>query len=414
MISAKEAQLAKDSLVVLAARLGAQGGLALFTILIARRLGSAGFGEYAFIASAVFIGNMLTTFGTDMLLIREIAARRDFSQLLPSLFLQLSLSVGLIALIWVLPALPGQSAIGWLALKIYSLALIPFAFFSVFSSVLRGLQRMDHYAALNLFTALVQLAGTFVFIRTDSSVVTLAWLLLAVQVAATILAGWLCRDQFSHFHLPAQFSLRQFRPVLPLVALSIIGILYQRLGILLVTFLLGAAATGWFSAALRVVEFAKTAHLAIFTVLYPRMANSQDRLKDFRLVWLVLLTGAIIATLGLFLLASPLILVLFGAEYAASIPLLRLLAWMLVPFTVSTYLSLAFVAANREKPVLISLAASLLTLLLLNFLWTPRVGILGTGWAMVLVESLQTGMLLVQYPKLARIVTTAPAVTTTN
>jgi hypothetical protein len=68
MISAKETQLAKDSLWVLAARLCAQGALALFTILIARRLGSAGFGEYAFIASAVFIGNMLTTFGTDMLL----------------------------------------------------------------------------------------------------------------------------------------------------------------------------------------------------------------------------------------------------------------------------------------------------------------------------------------------------------
>jgi O-antigen/teichoic acid export membrane protein len=408
MISTKESQLAKDSLLVLVARLGAQGGLALFTILVARRLGSAGFGEYAFIASAVLIGNMLTTFGTDMLLIREIAARGDFSHLLPSLFLQLSISVALIILVWVLPALPGQSAAGWLGLKIYSLALIPIAFFSVFSSMLRGLQRMDHYAGLNLSTSLVQLAATFVFIRTGSSVVTLAWLLLAVQTVAAILAGWLCRDQFPNFHQPVQFSFTNFRPVLPLAALSILGILSQRLGILLVTFWLGALATGWFSAALRVVEFAKTAHLAVFTVLYPKMANLQGGLKEFRTLWMVLLTGALTAALGISLLASPLTLVLFGAEYAASTPLLRLLAWILVPFTINTYLTLAFVASNREKPVLIALTASLLMLLLFNTLWTPRFGILGAGWSILLAECLQAGILLVQYPTKSNVITTSP------
>jgi O-antigen/teichoic acid export membrane protein len=54
-----------------------QGAMALATILIARRFGSAGFGNYAFIASLVLIGNMLTTFGSDMLLISDIAARKD-------------------------------------------------------------------------------------------------------------------------------------------------------------------------------------------------------------------------------------------------------------------------------------------------------------------------------------------------
>jgi O-antigen/teichoic acid export membrane protein len=412
MISSNEPQLAKDSFLVLAARLGAQGALALFTILIARRLGAEGFGEYAFIASAVFIGNMLTTFGTDMLLIREIAARRDFSQSIPSLCLQLLLSIALILLVWVLPALPGQSAAGWLALKIYCLALLPFAFFTLFSSMLRGLQRMDGFAGLNLSISLLQLAATFLFIRAGSSVVALAWLLLAVQVVAAILAGWLCRDLFSHFRFPTRFSLYQFESVLPLAALNTLGILYQRLGILLVTFLLGAAAAGWFSAAQRVVEFAKTAHLAVFTVLYPAMARSQTISRDLRPVWLTLLAGAFTAALGISLLAAPLILVLFGQEFAASIPVLRLLAWMLVPFTINTYLTLALVADNREKPVLAALTVSLLTLLSLNFLWMPRFGILGAGWATLIAECVQAGMLLVQYPKKSPVVTTSPATPT--
>jgi O-antigen/teichoic acid export membrane protein len=393
----KELQLGKDSLWVLTARLGAQASLALFTILIARRLGSEGFGEYAFIASAVFIGNMVTTFGTDMLLIREIAASHDFSQVFPSLFLQLSLSAGFITLAWILPAFPGQSTDGWLALKIYITSLVPFAFFTVFSSVLRGLQRMAHYAALNLSTALIQLATTFFLIKAHNNVVSLAWLLLVVQIAAAILAGWFCRDQMFNFHIPEQIALNNLRSVIPLAAISILGVLYQRLGVLLVTFLLGAIATGYFSAAQRVVEFAKTAHLAIFTVLYPTMAKSQGRWKDFRLVWLILLTGAVVAALGISLLAAPLTLILFGAEYTVSIPLLRLLPWMLIPFTASTFLTLSLVAANREWQVLLALISGLLTAILLNILWTPSAGILGAGWALLLAESVQAVVLLAQH-----------------
>lgn len=393
----KELQLGKDSLWVLIARFGAQGALALFTILIARRLGSEGFGDYAFIASAVFIGNMLTTFGTDMLLIREIASNRDFSQFIPSLFLQLFLSIVLIVIAWLLPPIPVQSAAGWLALKIYSLALVPFAFFTVFSSVLRGIQRMDHYAALNLSITLIQLVATHVFINARSDVISLAWLLLTVQAVAAVLAGWLCKDRFSTFRLPKRFSLHQYRPVLSLASLNFLGILYQRLGILLVTFLLGAVATGYFSAAQRVVEFAKTAHLAIFTALYPALAKSQGGWKDFRLVWLILLTGALIAALSISLLASPLTLILFGVEYAESVPLLRLFPWILIPFTISTFLTLSFIAANRERPVLVALISGLLMAFLLNLWWTPTFGILGAGWALLLAESLQAVVLLVHY-----------------
>jgi len=393
----QERSLGKDSLWVLIAKLAAQGGQAVFTILIARRLGSQGFGEYAFIASAVFIGNIITTFGTDMLLIREIAAKRDFSQFIPSLLLQLSLSIVLIVIAWLLPPLPGQSQTGWLALKIFSLSLIPFAFFTVFSAVLRGLQRMDLYAGLNLSISLFQLAATFLFIDSRSSVVSLAWLLVGVQTSAALFAGWLCRDQFVHFRRLKWFSGREFQAVLPLAVLSILGIVYQSAAVLMVTFLLGAVATGYFSAAKRVVEFAKTAHLAIYTALYPAMAKPNSDLRASPVIWLVLIVGALAAALLITLTAAPLVQILYGKEYLDSIQLLRLLPWLLIPYAVGTFLSLMFVSAKQEKPVLIALAASLLTLFVLNLLWTPSFGIIGAGWAFILAESIHAGILLVQY-----------------
>ncbi len=58
------------------ARIGAQASLVIVTLyLLARAFSVKGFGEYAFISALILIANVLTTFGSDMYLIREIAAK---------------------------------------------------------------------------------------------------------------------------------------------------------------------------------------------------------------------------------------------------------------------------------------------------------------------------------------------------
>src|SRR5271157_2618085 len=91
--------LFRNSFVLLLARIGTQIGTAVFTVVLARRLGITGFGEYALIAALIYVANSLTTFGTDMALIREIAAQDDLSSLPAALIIQLALSVLLIAAI---------------------------------------------------------------------------------------------------------------------------------------------------------------------------------------------------------------------------------------------------------------------------------------------------------------------------
>ena len=54
-------RLARDSLWLLTARIGAQASLVIVTYLLARRLGAEGFGEYAFISALILIANVLTT-----------------------------------------------------------------------------------------------------------------------------------------------------------------------------------------------------------------------------------------------------------------------------------------------------------------------------------------------------------------
>ncbi|HJR79439.1 MAG TPA: oligosaccharide flippase family protein, partial [Anaerolineales bacterium] len=189
-MSDAQTRLNRNALWMMLSRFGAQGLAMIFTILLAQRLGAEGFGEYAFIAALLFIANGLTTFGTDMLLIREIAGQGNLSRLVYALVLQLGLSALFIILLWLFGArIPNQSMETITALRIYSLALIPLAFFTVFTTALRGVQRMDMYSLLNLIVSALQVG---VVLLPEISIVRLSILLVITQIAAAILAGLIC------------------------------------------------------------------------------------------------------------------------------------------------------------------------------------------------------------------------------
>ena len=404
-----QTQLGKNTLWVLSSRFGSQGLMVLFTILIARRLGSDGFGEYAFIAATIFLGNIVTTFGTDMLLIREIASHDDLSRLFEALLIQLVLSgLFVVGVFFLAPILPNQSPAAVLALQIYSLALFPLAFFTVFTTALRGKQKMDAYTVLNLFVSSLQVALVWLFINPGSSIVELAVLLLITQVAAAVLAGLICTLAIPRFWQSWRFSISPIPAVVrlsaPMALLGLLGILYQKLAIYMLSFMRGAEVTGWFSAALRAVEASKIIHLAAFTTLYPAMAQVQADLGSddqstgvFKWSWRLLLATAFVVAIVLFLLAGPIVHFLYGNGYDPSVTGLRILTWTLVPYTVNTYLSLAYLATGGERWVMRVMSVGLITLAVLEALLIPYWGLTGACLGVVIAETVQTAVYL--YPR---------------
>jgi O-antigen/teichoic acid export membrane protein len=399
-------RLGVNSIWLMAARFGTQAGMALFTILLARQLGSKAFGEYAFIAALILIGNVLTTFGTDMLLIREIAATNELSWLSPALIIQIVFSIIFIAVVALASSfMPFEHTEALIALQIYSLSLIPLAFYTVFSTALRGEQHMRSYTVLNLALILLQVGIALWLKWTGGTLITLAILLLLLQFLGAGFAGILCSTQIPDFHLSPQFPVKQLWSLLvrsaPIASLSLLGILYQRLSLIMLPMLGGASVTGWFSAATRVVEAAKIGHVAVFTAIYPLMAqvNAEDKSslsRAFRLPWLFLLGGALIASLSISLLSKPLVTVLYGFEYTSSTSLLQILAWMLVPYTINTFLSLAFLAKGEEVVVIGALTVGILTLVVLTIWWEPLAGPRGAAWATLSAEVVQSIILVTQ------------------
>lgn len=397
--------LGRNTVWLLVSRVGTQGLLVLFTVLIARRLGNVGLGQYAFIASAIFLANTLTTFGTDMFLIREIAAGAGLRQLPAALFIQLALSVACFAFVGISPFLPNLDAPTIQGLFIYSFSLFPLAFFTVFTTALRGLERMDWYAILNLLVSLAQVIALWVFVPAGGSVVAVAWVLLAIQAGAALSAGAICIFKIPNFLTAWRFSFEGLPDLIkasaPIALLGLLGMLYLRLGIYQVTFLSGAAVTGWFSAAQRLVEAFKTGHLALFGALYPILArtalqpNNDQRWLSKSLGWLLAISAFL--ALVLFVLAGPFVNLLYGSQFVPAIAAAQILCWLIVPYALNTFLSLAFLAQHREWFVARALFASLITLALLNQWWVPPYGLVGAAWAALLAESVQAVVLLAHY-----------------
>ena len=381
--------------------------LMLFTLLVARRLGVAGFGQYAFIASVILLGNIVTTFGTDTLLIRDVSRVRGTAgtEVPAALWIQLALSVVFIGVIFAGADRLSNNTPGTLeSLKLYALALVALAFYGVFTAVLRAYERMDLYLLANLATAFVQIAGAWLVLHGQAGLQSLVTALIATQLCAAGFAGVLCYRRIPGFSIGWAISLRAvaktLRVVWPLALLSILAVIYQRLGVLMLATQAGDAPTGWFSAAARIVEPLKIVHFAVLGALLPALSrltgngvevDQAARGVFSKSFWLLFGFGALAAA-GVFLAAQPLVELLYGASFAPTSTALQVMIWSLIPYTLSASLSLLLIVRQQERRVLLATVLSLAAALILNLWLIPGYGLLGAAGAVLIGETVQAGV----------------------
>ncbi len=388
------ARLSVNTLWLLLGRVLAQALAVLATALIARRFGADGFGQFAWVSAMVFMANVFTTFGTDSLLIREIARTRQTDGLLlpGALWLQAVLSALCVALALAYAAWQ-RSPVSY-ALALYSLSLLPLAFYSVFSAVLRGHERMDRFMALNLAGALAQVAAALWAYAAQLDLPGLFALLVTGQLLVACLAAALAR-----FAAP---PVRVFRhasggiagiaqAALPFAMLAVLGILYQRAGVLVLPALAGDDTTGLFAAAARIVEALKIVPQALLGVLFPRWAGGGESPRAGLPLMLMLGYSAAAAALCT-LVAQPLVDLLYGDRFGAAAAALPPMAWSLVPYALGAYLSLGLVARRREWAVAAGSGAALVIALALFAVLTPRAGLAGAAWAVFGGETTQAAL----------------------
>ena len=396
-----EVNLGKNILWTVLSRFGAQGIAVISNVLLARYLGSIGFGEYAFVSAVILIGNAFTTFGMDMVLIRKISSTHDYSDLPAALVIQLLIAIVFIAGVFILsPSLPAGNS-----LQIYIVSLIPLSFFTVFTIALRAAQFMGSFSFLHFSVAIFQMISVFILFAFGGGVEHLVILLLSAQFLGALLGFILCVTQLKdfphHWYVDWNRILLLLHSSTQMAVIGTLRLVYEKMAVTMLPMLTSVNVTGLFSVSARILDASKLGHMSVLSAMFPEMARENSLHRYFsdrsKRNYILLLFAAILLSLGLFVFAEPIIHLLFGKEFRASADALRILAWIVTPYFVVTYYSLAFVAIHIERPVLIALIASLLLLAILLIWWSPLYGLLGAAFAILCAEIFQAVFLWLQW-----------------
>lgn len=390
--------ISKNSLILLLVNLSSAAGGFLLAILLARSLGDAGFGRYNFVFTWLLSLMIIAEFGLSTVLTRDLAARPHLTTgyLLNSLAAKLL--VGLPAILALLLLAPRLAATptpeGVAALRWGSLFLLAGLAYSSFTAVFRAQQHMLPILYTTLAGQGLLLAGSGALIWRGASLAALiAWTGLS-QSASLGLALLLFRRTTppspARTGISKTFIKMLLRRAWPFALAGLLAALQLRANILILAYLAGDAALGWYTAANRFTEAGKQLPAAFFGAMLPALAalaGQPTQQQTVRQARLALLAFSLAAVTGAFWLGDPLIRLVYGPDFLPAVAILQVLTLALIPNLQNSLLIIFLYAQGHEQFVNGIIALGIVINLGLCLLLIPAWGAIGPALALLAAES---------------------------
>ena len=246
------------------------------------------------------------------------------------------------------------------------------------------------------YTVWVQNAAFLIFagikavlILTGASLISFVWAMLA-EAFVVALAMTLALNRFGPPLSSLRISYRRCCALLkagwPLMLSSIAVMIYMKIDQIMIGQMLGNDAVGIYSAAARFSEiwyFIATAVAAsvLPAILEAKKNNEAQYRQRLQALFDLMTWIAIIVALPVTFFATPLVTMLFGADYSEAGGVLAIHVWA----TVFVFLGVAggnwFLAENQQLISLQRTALGAAVNVLLNIVLIPMLGVVGAAWA---------------------------------
>ena len=382
----------RNTVLVLAAKVVARL-IALVTVLyMVRRLGTDHYGAFTVLINLTAIVSVVLDLGFNVLFVREGARRRSEIQryLRNVMSLRLLMSV---AAFFVLAALVVPLGLGSLLVPGFLLMVLT-SYASLLRNGLYATQQLGFEATAVVLESLVLLALVVYGGRTHQDVSYFVWayaaqyafscayflVVLAVKGIAT--PGW---------SFDTVLLREWFWKGLPFALTFVLTILYFRIDQPLIYAIRSETESALYGAAYKPIEALLFVPITFLSVVFPVLSvYHRERPKEMsdainRFYKALLLMGCPIS-IGTFVLAHPLTLLLLGHDFLRSEPALRVLAIALgVAFVNNAFIG-ALNASDRQVSFAWAAAWSLVVNLALNLTLIPLFGYQGASWATVMTE----------------------------
>jgi O-antigen/teichoic acid export membrane protein len=382
----------------------ASAGLLLILFVVAgRTLGDVEFGKFSFALALGTIFETLMDFGLHQVTIRAVA--RDKSRATELLHHTLA-----IKLIWGAVALAALMATAtilrseWdvrLACYLLGGSLVLRSYMLTIRGVLQGLERFGWDSIVVAADRAILLAFGTAALAGGAGLRGLTIAFIVARATALALAAWLTHTELGGvgFRYDRTVWRELHLTTLPLGFFLVVLNLYSYVDGVMLGVMRGNVETGYYAAAYRTYEGMSYLPSIIAAVLTPRLADLFVRDRGaHRRVALVGFGGSVVLALVVgtiaFVLARPLLVLLFGGEFAAAAEPFRILCiglplvfgiWVLHAITMSV---------NRERLLAQTAVVGLVVNVSLNVYLIPRIGANGAALATVVGELVSMAILI--------------------
>jgi O-antigen/teichoic acid export membrane protein len=388
-------RLARNSAFILVARASSLIARFVVTMVLARYLGRALFGDYNYVTALVGSFEWLADLGLNQIAIREIAKQRDRAGEYFGNALILKAITSLIALIILgivantAPAKPHVK----LALYLYGISAILNYLVNTYFVLYRALERMQYQALLVLVERGLYVLLLIVFVSRQASFVSLFWANMITVIVKLVVGMWINSTRFTlpKFRLDLERYKEYMREALPVGIGLIIASVSVRIDIVLLGFLQSSDVVGAFSGPYRIVDAVGSMSAVLIVVLFPIMARraavGTDAFGELlqKAAKVMLLLG-IPVSIGLIILARPATLLVLGGEFAESAVVLRVLALVVVPIYINRLLNFAFISINRQSEYALITGFALILNVIIDLMLIPSLGYWGATIGVISAE----------------------------
>ncbi len=364
-----------------------------FVIYAARYLGVAGYGKFALTQQLFDLCTSLCATGFCILVTREAAKetrwlRRNLAPIVALIVLLSGIAACVLATVALLAGYAPDTRV---AIQIASAAILPAALATVAESIFIALQKAELVAVGIALEALLRISLWFAALLMGYGLYSLFIVLIFSRWAQLVLYALLLSRRLPTIRWRFRLNRMLFIAVAWRVfaAETCLATIYVSLDVFVLSIFGGEAAVGLYDAAWKLIRLGPVVSNSFTTAMFPYIArlyvDARDtfhQVSEHSVKYILAIVLPVVLCISVF--SDQIVVFLFDQQYAGSGPVLRILAWLLIPQFLNPFLSRVLYARGLQRQSLAVAIVGLVTCLSVAFILIPQFGAVGTAWTAAL------------------------------
>jgi len=405
--------IAKNASVLMASQVITWGLTILLTIFLPRYLGVSAVGQFHLANSLWAIGAILASFGMDLLVTKEIArdASRTSELVSTSIFIRFLLyGIGFLG-IGIYARIAGYPTDTVQVIYIVGIANLFVQITSAFEAAIKGLERMEFISLANIITKALITLGTILVLLLGYGVTIVALVGAAAAVINVLIQGfYLKRLQPMRIHMVWKLIPWMLKSSFPYLMVYIFLVIYQQVDIVIISLLVNEQNVGWYGAADQLFGTLLFIPTVFITAIYPALSRSfTNNTGSLHILmqkgFYLLLLACMPIGLGLLTISDQLVVLLYGADFASSGPILAIFGLVLILTSQNMLLGQFMISIDRQKTMVWVMAGSALLTVPLDLILVPwsqsqfGVGAIGGSLSFLVTELVMMAVIMALMPR---------------